>query len=51
MYFLFLMASFEASVATRSNMSLMMELTMDMARVEILVSGWICFNILYVYDE
>lgn len=44
---LLLMAvSLEASVATRSKVSLMKEFTIDMARVEIPVSGWICFTTL-----
>lgn len=37
-------ASFEASVAMRSKMSLTKELRMAMALLEIPVSGWTCFN-------
>lgn len=34
----------EASVATRSKMSLTKELRIDMARLEIPVSGWTCLR-------
>lgn len=37
-------ASFEASEAMRSKMSLTNELRMAMALLEIPVSGWTCFN-------
>jgi hypothetical protein len=37
-------ASLEASVATRSKMSLTNEFRMDMARLEIPVSGWTCLR-------
>ena len=42
--FLLYAASLEASVATRSKMSLTNELRIDMARLEIPVSGWTCFR-------
>jgi hypothetical protein len=42
--FLLYAASLDASVATRSKISLTKELRMDMARLEIPVSGWTCFN-------
>jgi hypothetical protein len=42
--FLLYAASLEASVATRSKMSLTNEFRMDMARLEIPVSGWTCLR-------
>jgi hypothetical protein len=42
--FLLYAASFEASVATRSKISLTKELRMLMARLEIPVSGWTCLR-------
>lgn len=42
--FLLYAASLLASVATRSKMSFTNELRMDMARLEIPVSGWTCFR-------
>lgn len=42
--FLLYAASLEASVATRSKMSLTKEFRMDMARLEIPVSGWTCLR-------
>jgi hypothetical protein len=42
--FLLYAASLEASVATRSKMSLTKELRMLMARLEIPVSGWTCLR-------
>jgi len=44
--FLLYAASLDASVATRSKISLTKELRMDMARLEIPVSGWTCFRTL-----
>ena len=42
--FLLYAASLDASVATRSKMSFTKELRMDMARLEIPVSGWTCLR-------
>lgn len=42
--FLLYAANLEASVATRSKMSLTKELRMDMARFEMPVSGWTCLR-------
>ena len=38
-------------MATRSKMSLTNELRIDIALLEIPVSGWTCFKTLYMYDE
>ena len=42
--FLLYAASLDASVATRSKMSLTKEFRMDMARLEMPVSGWTCLR-------
>lgn len=42
--FLLYAASLDASVATRSKMSLTKEFRIDMARFEIPVSGWTCLR-------
>jgi len=44
--FLLYAASLEASVATRSKISLTKEFRIDMARLEIPVSGWTCLRTL-----
>jgi len=44
--FLLYAASLEASVATRSKISLTNEFRIDMARLEIPVSGWTCLRTL-----